>query len=120
MQPGQTIMIFVDPEARTMEEGRAELLGRASDRTYGIIGGHPMEKWTVKFEDGWQGERFILNTDRNMLQVEKTKICPECGGRHKRREFGSFCTDSCMIDAGIAAQKQYRQFDKDHPSYVKK
>lgn len=120
MEPGQTIMIFVDPANQTIKEGRAELLGRTSDQTYGIIGGYPMEKWTVKFEDGWKGQRFILNTDKNMLQVEKTKVCPECGGRHKRREWGNFCTDSCLIDHRSATLRYYNQYDRDHPSYVKR
>ena len=47
------------------------------------------------------------------------KTCPACGGEHDNTEWGEYCSDSCVIDARYHRDREFRQYDRDHPGYVK-
>lgn len=62
LEPGIKVTIYTNPVSEENVEGDATLIKKVGNEHYGIVKGHPMERWKVRFHsDGWTGERFIVN-----------------------------------------------------------
>jgi len=62
-------------------------------------------------------QRATRSTIIILMEYPRIKICPECGGRHKGTRWGTYCSDSCVIEARAHGEREDREYDKRNPSY---
>ena len=62
LQPGVVATIYDNYVTEEKVEGDATLIKRIGRDSYGVVNGHPVERWNVRFlDDGFVGSRFIVN-----------------------------------------------------------
>ena len=50
--------------------------------------------------------------------LTRKKTCPECGTKHRNKEFGDFCGDSCAIEARSHGERDFMNYDRENLGYL--